>query len=142
MLGDISTLPASRLGFYWNERWNSSNAFISRIFQKLIFFFFFFNRKVEHFLAINHHHAFTEASYWARDIIFLITEHEQLGVEAWLEAYHSTSSASSIINFGELDARAGAIQVIQFFFFFLNSIYDILKIHFKMIGRSKLGDSF
>lgn len=54
---------------------------------------------------------FSEASYWARDIIFLVTEHEQLGIEAWLEAYHSTSSSSSAINFGQLDARAGAIQV-------------------------------
>ncbi|CAG4951794.1 unnamed protein product, partial [Parnassius apollo] len=26
--------------------------------------------------------------YWAKDIIFLITEHEQLGMQAWLEAYH------------------------------------------------------
>uniref|UniRef100_A0A2A4JZN8 Glycosylphosphatidylinositol anchor attachment 1 protein n=1 Tax=Heliothis virescens TaxID=7102 RepID=A0A2A4JZN8_HELVI len=26
--------------------------------------------------------------YWAKDIIFLVTEHEQLGMQAWLEAYH------------------------------------------------------
>ncbi|KAL0861754.1 hypothetical protein ABMA27_009230 [Loxostege sticticalis] len=26
--------------------------------------------------------------YWAKDLIFLITEHEQLGMQAWLEAYH------------------------------------------------------
>ncbi|KPJ21334.1 Glycosylphosphatidylinositol anchor attachment 1 protein [Papilio machaon] len=26
--------------------------------------------------------------YWAKDIIFLITEYEQLGMQAWLEAYH------------------------------------------------------
>ncbi len=26
--------------------------------------------------------------YWAKDIIFLLTEHEQLGMQAWLEAYH------------------------------------------------------
>lgn len=30
--------------------------------------------------------------YWAKDIIFLVTEHEQLGVQAWLEAYHETPS--------------------------------------------------
>ncbi|XP_072947948.1 glycosylphosphatidylinositol anchor attachment 1 protein [Epargyreus clarus] len=30
--------------------------------------------------------------YWAKDIIFLITEHEQLGVQAWLEAYHGLQS--------------------------------------------------
>lgn len=51
------------------------------------------------------------ASYWARDIIFLVTEHEQLGMEAWLEAYHYASSGSHAIDFGYLDARAGAIQV-------------------------------
>ncbi|XP_032792055.1 LOW QUALITY PROTEIN: glycosylphosphatidylinositol anchor attachment 1 protein [Daphnia magna] len=54
--------------------------------------------------------SFRTASYWARDIIFLVTEHEQLGVEAWLEAYHYTSSSSNAIHFGQLDARAGAIQ--------------------------------
>jgi glycosylphosphatidylinositol transamidase len=27
-------------------------------------------------------------NYWAKDIIFLITQHEQLGMQAWLEAYH------------------------------------------------------
>lgn len=26
--------------------------------------------------------------YWAKDIIFLVTEHDLLGTEAWLEAYH------------------------------------------------------
>lgn len=30
--------------------------------------------------------------YWAKDIIFLITEHEQLGMQAWLEAYHGLQS--------------------------------------------------
>lgn len=54
--------------------------------------------------------SFRKASYWARDIIFLVTEHEQLGMEAWLEAYHYTSSGSHAIDFGQLDARAGAIQ--------------------------------
>jgi glycosylphosphatidylinositol transamidase len=45
-----------------------------------------------------------------------VTEHEQLGMEAWLEAYHSTSSGSNnAINFGQLDARAGSIQVNKIF---------------------------
>ncbi|CAH2057448.1 unnamed protein product, partial [Iphiclides podalirius] len=30
--------------------------------------------------------------YWAKDIIFLITEHEQLGMQAWLEAYHGLNN--------------------------------------------------
>ncbi|XP_046631275.1 glycosylphosphatidylinositol anchor attachment 1 protein-like [Daphnia pulicaria] len=54
--------------------------------------------------------SFRAASYWARDVIFVVTEHEQLGMEAWLEAYHYTSSGSNSIDFGQLDARAGAIQ--------------------------------
>ncbi|XP_064075002.1 glycosylphosphatidylinositol anchor attachment 1 protein [Vanessa tameamea] len=33
--------------------------------------------------------------YWAKDIIFLITEHEQLGMQAWLEAYHGLQRESS-----------------------------------------------
>ncbi len=60
---------------------------------------------------INQSLIFLAASYWARDVIFVVTEHEQLGMEAWLEAYHYTSSGSNSINFGQLDARAGAIQV-------------------------------
>ncbi|CAG4939751.1 unnamed protein product [Colias eurytheme] len=32
--------------------------------------------------------------YWAKDIIFLVTEHEQLGMQAWLEAYHGLQSDS------------------------------------------------
>jgi len=54
--------------------------------------------------------SFRKVPYWARDIIFLVTEHEQLGIEAWLEAYHCTSSGANVINYGKLDARAGAIQ--------------------------------
>lgn len=33
----------------------------------------------------------SEQKYWAKDIIFLITEHEMLGMQAWLEAYHGVS---------------------------------------------------
>ncbi|XP_033924711.1 glycosylphosphatidylinositol anchor attachment 1 protein [Melopsittacus undulatus] len=45
--------------------------------------------------------------YWAKDIIFLINEHDLLGMEAWLEAYHDVnSSASHSAPLG----RAGAIQ--------------------------------
>ena len=50
-------------------------------------------------------------NYWAKDIIFIITEHEQLGIQAWLEAYHRISCGSpGVLNHGELEARAGAIQ--------------------------------
>uniref|UniRef100_A0A994J4D0 Glycosylphosphatidylinositol anchor attachment 1 n=1 Tax=Homo sapiens TaxID=9606 RepID=A0A994J4D0_HUMAN len=29
--------------------------------------------------------------YWAKDIVFLVTEHDLLGTEAWLEAYHDVN---------------------------------------------------
>ena len=41
---------------------------------------------------------FRHQKYWAKDIIFLITEHEQLGMQAWLEAYHRTSCG--YVNYG------------------------------------------
>ncbi|CAL7943658.1 unnamed protein product [Xylocopa violacea] len=49
--------------------------------------------------------------YWAKDIIFLITEHEQLGMQAWLDAYHEvTSGNEGVLISGDLPGRAGAIQ--------------------------------
>ncbi|KYN22789.1 PREDICTED: glycosylphosphatidylinositol anchor attachment 1 protein [Trachymyrmex cornetzi] len=49
--------------------------------------------------------------YWAKDIIFLVTEHEQLGMQAWLDAYHgSTSGQEGILIAGDLSGRAGSIQ--------------------------------
>jgi len=56
---------------------------------------------------------FRTQNYWAKDIIFLITEHELLGMQAWLEAYHDSTTAGtsqSILDHGQLEARAGAIQ--------------------------------
>uniref|UniRef100_A0A8V5GU16 GPI-anchor transamidase component GPAA1 n=1 Tax=Melopsittacus undulatus TaxID=13146 RepID=A0A8V5GU16_MELUD len=44
--------------------------------------------------------------YWAKDIIFLINEHDLLGMEAWLEAYHDVNSSGQWAPLG----RAGAIQ--------------------------------
>lgn len=38
--------------------------------------------------------------YWAKDIIFLITEHEQLGMQAWLEAYHGLPSSNFYTSLG------------------------------------------
>ncbi|XP_066603061.1 glycosylphosphatidylinositol anchor attachment 1 protein isoform X2 [Prorops nasuta] len=49
--------------------------------------------------------------YWAKDIIFLVTEHEQLGMQAWLDAYHEvTSGQQGVLISGDLDGRAGSIQ--------------------------------
>nr|CAI5838297.1 unnamed protein product [Callosobruchus analis] len=54
---------------------------------------------------------FVEEKYWAKDIIFLITEHEQLGIQAWLEAYHGvTCGNDDVLDHGDLNGRGGAIQ--------------------------------
>ncbi|KAK9511283.1 hypothetical protein O3M35_005864 [Rhynocoris fuscipes] len=54
---------------------------------------------------------FRRQKYWAKDIIVLISEHELLGMQAWLEAYHGTScGAKRVLDAGELPARGGAIQ--------------------------------
>lgn len=54
---------------------------------------------------------FAEQKYWAKDIIFLVTEHEQLGMQAWLDAYHGvTSGQDGILMAGDLSGRAGSIQ--------------------------------
>ncbi|NXO60014.1 GPAA1 protein, partial [Aramus guarauna] len=46
--------------------------------------------------------------YWAKDIIFLVNEHDLLGMEAWLEAYHDVN-ITEVRSEGTL-GRAGAIQ--------------------------------
>jgi len=48
--------------------------------------------------------------YWAKDIIFLVTEHEFLGTQAWLEGYHGVSYGQGVLTPGPLPARAGSIQ--------------------------------
>lgn len=55
-------------------------------------------------------HFFSKQVYWAKDLIFLVTEHEQLGAQAWLQAYHRTQSGAGILVHGDLEGRAGAIQ--------------------------------
>ena len=40
---------------------------------------------------------FRRQYYWAKDIIFLVTQHEQLGMQAWLEAYHQKSCGDGIL---------------------------------------------
>ncbi|KAM9573719.1 glycosylphosphatidylinositol anchor attachment 1 protein [Guaruba guarouba] len=46
--------------------------------------------------------------YWAKDIIFLVNEHDLLGMEAWLQAYHDVN-ITAVRSSGPL-GRAGAIQ--------------------------------
>ncbi|KAG2458358.1 GPAA1 protein, partial [Polypterus senegalus] len=46
--------------------------------------------------------------YWAKDIIFLVNEHDLIGMEAWLEAYHDVNMTG--IQSSPMQGRAGAIQ--------------------------------
>ena len=41
-------------------------------------------------LSIVQHFKFQ--NYWAKDIIFLVSEHDSCGVEAWLGSYHGEKS--------------------------------------------------
>lgn len=47
-------------------------------------------------------------SYWSKDIIFLVTDKNQLGMEAWLDAYHGLSN--SYISSAPLEGHSGSIQ--------------------------------
>lgn len=51
---------------------------------------------------------FKQKPYWAKDIIFLATDHEQFGMQAWLNGYHDISS--DYITAGDLMGRSGSIQ--------------------------------
>ena len=52
-------------------------------FQFFIFFWW-------HFILTQVSLVLTEHTYWAKDIIFLLTEHEEIGMQAWLSAYHDS----------------------------------------------------
>ncbi|XP_069737832.1 glycosylphosphatidylinositol anchor attachment 1 protein isoform X2 [Phaenicophaeus curvirostris] len=46
--------------------------------------------------------------FWAKDLIFLVHEHDLLGMEAWLESYHDVNLTE--MRSSALPGRAGAIQ--------------------------------
>ncbi|CAH1778784.1 unnamed protein product [Owenia fusiformis] len=48
-------------------------------------------------------------SYWAKDIIMIVTDNEGVGMQAWLSAYHNTRTTENISP-GELHGRSGSIQ--------------------------------
>lgn len=52
--------------------------------------------------------AFRQHTYWAKDIIFLVTELEYVGMQAWLSAYHNDYNEH--IMWDELHGRSGSIQ--------------------------------
>jgi len=49
-------------------------------------------------------------NYWAKDIIFLVTSHDEVGMQAWIDSYmglHSPNTAAA-----PLPGRSGAIQAV------------------------------
>lgn len=60
-------------------------------------------------LMIELAHLFRHSTYWSKDIIFLITEHENIGFQAWLDAYHGVSTSDYIIS-EKLKSSSGLIQ--------------------------------
>ncbi|RWS21655.1 glycosylphosphatidylinositol anchor attachment 1 protein-like protein, partial [Leptotrombidium deliense] len=54
---------------------------------------------------------FVSKNYWAKDIIFLISDHELVGMQAWLNAYHDVGrNGYSCIDYEVLEQRSGPIQ--------------------------------
>uniref|UniRef100_A0AAY4AI58 GPI-anchor transamidase component GPAA1 n=1 Tax=Denticeps clupeoides TaxID=299321 RepID=A0AAY4AI58_9TELE len=51
---------------------------------------------------------FRSQIYWAKDIIFLVNEHDLIGMQAWLEAYHHTNITG--MDWAPLHGRGGSIQ--------------------------------
>ena len=70
----------------------------------MFFDFFFFYNFVIYFP--------TDQVYWSKDVVFLVTDHEQLGAEAWLRAYHGEEN-NDVLDVGEMKGRGGAIQVME-----------------------------
>lgn len=52
---------------------------------------------------------FSSKNYWAKDIIFLVADHEMVGIQAWLNAYHDMDP-TDVLNHGSLESISGAIQ--------------------------------
>ncbi|MBN3300421.1 GPAA1 protein, partial [Amia calva] len=46
--------------------------------------------------------------YWAKDLIFLVNEHDLIGMQAWLEGYHDVNTTG--ISASPLQGRGGSIQ--------------------------------
>ncbi|XP_019629452.1 PREDICTED: glycosylphosphatidylinositol anchor attachment 1 protein-like [Branchiostoma belcheri] len=73
----------------------------------------------KHYLTMDHNnHAFglmvalaahfRKSSYWSKDIIFLLVDYDEIGMEAWLQEYHYTKSP--LLKSSPLHGRSGSIQ--------------------------------
>lgn len=51
---------------------------------------------------------FRRQTYWSKDIIFLVSDHEQIGLQAWLDGYHDIKSEYIVPS--DVMGRSGAIQ--------------------------------
>ena len=48
-------------------------------------------------------------SFWAKDIIFLVSSHKTHGLHAWLNAYHGVDPQFSVIQYEPLQSHAGSL---------------------------------
>eukprot|EP00058_Branchiostoma_floridae_P027032 XP_002612523.1 hypothetical protein BRAFLDRAFT_120979 [Branchiostoma floridae] len=73
----------------------------------------------KHYITMDHNnHAFglmvalathfRKSSYWSKDIIFLLVDYDEIGMEAWLQEYHYTKSP--LLKSSPLHGRSGSIQ--------------------------------
>jgi len=72
-----------------------------------------------------------EQVYWARDLIFVFVEHDEVGLEAWLSAYYG--SPHCCIDAESLEAHGGAIigaTVLDV----IGSRFSNLNIQFNMVN--------
>ncbi|XP_061197375.1 glycosylphosphatidylinositol anchor attachment 1 protein-like [Saccostrea echinata] len=51
---------------------------------------------------------FRRQTYWSKDIIFLVSDHEQIGLQAWLDGYHDIKAEYIVPS--DVMGRSGAIQ--------------------------------
>lgn len=50
-----------------------------------------------HFFVLLNPVSSIDQVYWAKDIIFLVNDHDLIGMQAWLEGYHHTNTTGKYI---------------------------------------------
>ena len=56
---------------------------------------------------------FVEKNFWGKDLIFLITSHEEIGMQAWIDGYMGTDTSGKKCSFSKPNKkREEAIEAI------------------------------
>ncbi|OUM68335.1 hypothetical protein PIROE2DRAFT_3927 [Piromyces sp. E2] len=73
-----------------------------------------------------------EQAYWAKDLIFVVYDHNTVGASAWLQAYHSLHDNGIDIKYEPLTYRSGVIQeAINFELCSPNGSFSSLGLYFE-----------